>query len=85
MKMQPMAWAVLMGVGTAAVISGGAFGASALISRLTARHDEARQRRERHAVRGDGNAVPEDIGAESTRGFFPVSYTHLTLPTNREG
>ena len=36
-------------------------------------------------LRGDTDFTPVDLGAYSSRvTFMPVSYTHLTLPTNRE-
>ena len=37
-------------------------------------------------VNGDDTAQPqaESLGVQDLQGAAPVSYTHLTLPTNRE-
>ena len=32
----------------------------------------------------DDSKIVEDLGADSLHTVEPVSYTHLTLPTNRE-
>ena len=38
------------------------------------------------AIKGDQtqDVVPQDIVSENFEGTIAVSYTHLTLPTNRE-